>query len=335
MTVAACNPDFRRRKSGFQAGRPSHEQNARRMRRAVSIAAVCLSMVLSSPGSAAAVAVAHTVAPGESLWSIAAANGLSARSLAAYNGLSEDAQLQLGTSIEVPSATGTTTPVAPDATSSATNAGSDQSAGSHVVRWGETLSGIAASAGVSADQLAQFNGLDPASPLLAGTVLRLPASSTGGLSAADARAETGGSSADPGPVATPERVTYDEIAQIAQAHGVPPSLAAAVAWQESGFNNAVVSSADARGVMQIIPGTWDFIRRELASQQLNAASARENVHAGVMLLAHLLRASGGDPAQALAAYYQGLESVRTRGVLPDTQRYVDTVMALRSRFGGP
>jgi hypothetical protein len=55
----------------------------------------------------------------------------------------------------------------------------------------------------------------------------------------------------------------------------------------------------------------------------------------VMLLAHLLRATGGDPAEALAAYYQGLESVRARGVLPDTQHYVDNVMALRSRFGGP
>jgi hypothetical protein len=30
-----------------------------------------------------------------------------------------------------------------------------------------------------------------------------------------------------------------------------------------------------------------------------------------------------------------LESVRTRGVLPETQHYVDTVMALRSRFDGP
>ena len=298
------------------------------MRRAVSVAAVCLSIVLSSPGSAAAVGFAHTVAPGESLWSIAAANGLSARSLAAYNGLSEDAQLQLGTTIKVPGATGTTVATAMDA-------GSEDPAGSHVVRWGETLSGIAASAGVSTEQLARFNGLDPAGPLLAGTVLRLPTSSTGGLSAADAGAETGGSSADPGPFATPERVSYDEIARIAQAHGVPPSLAAAVAWQESGFNNGLVSSAGARGVMQIIPGTWDFIQHELASHQLNAASARENVHAGVMLLAHLLRVSGGDPAQALAAYYQGLESVRAHGLLPETQRYVDTVTALRSRFGGP
>jgi N-acetylmuramoyl-L-alanine amidase len=305
------------------------------MWRAISVAAVCLSMLVSGPVSAAAGAVRHTVEPGESLGSIAAANGLSPASLAAYNGLSEDARLQLGTTIKVPAATETTTATAREGSSSETGADSESSAETHVVRWGETLSAIAASAGVSTDQLARFNGLDPAGLLPAGTVLKLPSSSTGGMSAAGAGAQTGGSSADPAPIATPNRVSYDEIAQIAEAHGVPPSLAAAVAWQESGFNNGVVSSADARGVMQIIPGTWDFIQRDLADHELDTSSARENVHAGVMLLAYLLRATGGDPAQALAAYYQGLESVRTSGVLPDTQRYVDTVMALRSRFGGP
>ena len=37
---------------------------------------------------------------------------------------------------------------------------------------------------------------------------------------------------------------------------------------------------------------------------------------------------------AAAGYYQGLSSVREHGMLPETQRYVDNVMALRSRFGG-
>jgi murein DD-endopeptidase MepM/ murein hydrolase activator NlpD len=45
---------------------------------------------------------AHVVAPGETLWSIAAANGLTTRTVAVYNGLSEDAQLQAGETIEVP-----------------------------------------------------------------------------------------------------------------------------------------------------------------------------------------------------------------------------------------
>lgn len=47
-------------------------------------------------------AVPHTVLPGESLWSISAANGLTTRTVAVYNGLAEDAQLMAGTTVLVP-----------------------------------------------------------------------------------------------------------------------------------------------------------------------------------------------------------------------------------------
>ena len=64
------------------------------------------------------------------------------------------------------------------------------------------------------------------------------------------------------------------------------------------------------------------------------ASAIDNVGAGVLYLGHLLGETGGDPALAAAGYYQGIGSVRSIGMLPETQRYVANVMALRSRFGG-
>ena len=38
---------------------------------------------------------------------------------------------------------------------------------------------------------------------------------------------------------------------------------------------------------------------------------------------------------AIAAYYQGLASVKQHGLLPETERYVENVEALRGRFGGP
>ena len=56
-------------------------------------------LALAAPASAE---VAHTVQPGETLWSIAAANNLTTRTVAAYNGLSEDAQVVLGSTIRVP-----------------------------------------------------------------------------------------------------------------------------------------------------------------------------------------------------------------------------------------
>jgi N-acetylmuramoyl-L-alanine amidase len=288
--------------------------------------------VLAAPSGAGA-AVPHTVEPGETLWSIAAASNFTTSALAAYNGLSPDSQVVVGSTIMIPSegeaasalAGGGGATAAPQAT------GAPPPAGSYTVQPGDTLSGIAAASGVSADQVAWMNGLDPSAPLLSGTALKLP---TGAAPASAPSPEpTQVPQADPQPTAT--QTSADEIGQVASQHGVDPSLAAAVAWQESGFNNAAVSSANARGVMQVLPGTWDWIQQNLASEPLDPASATDNVHAGVLYLDQLLQDTGGDEAAALAAYYQGLGSVQSSGVLPETQRYVDNVMALRGRFGGP
>ena len=65
---------------------------------------------------------------------------------------------------------------------------------------------------------------------------------------------------------------------------------------------------------------------------VEGAAALQN--AGVLYLQHLLRETGGDENSAIAGYYQGLGSVRSRGLFDDTQRYVANVQALRSRFGG-
>jgi LysM repeat protein len=61
---------------------------------------VALTMALL-PASAQA-AVPHVVQPGETLWSIAAANNFTTRTVATYNGLPEDAQPAVGDTIQVP-----------------------------------------------------------------------------------------------------------------------------------------------------------------------------------------------------------------------------------------
>ena len=60
---------------------------------------VAIAMVATTPASAA---LPHTVAPGETLWSIAAANNFTTRTVAAFNGLSEDAQVVAGETLEIP-----------------------------------------------------------------------------------------------------------------------------------------------------------------------------------------------------------------------------------------
>jgi len=293
-------------------------------------------IALSAPTATAA--VPHTVQPGETLWSIAAANNFTTRALAAYNGLSEDSQVVLGSTIQIPAeseaatALGGQTPAAAAPVAPAA-APAPRPMGAYTVRPGDTLSGIAVASGATVGQLAWMNGLDPDQPLPIGTALKLPTGSE--LAAPEAPQPAASTVPQAAPNPTPTQVTSGQIGQIASQHGVPASLAAAVAWQESGFSNNVVSSANARGVMQVLPGTWTWVEQNLAGQALDPNSAVDNVSAGSMYLAQLLRDSGGDESVAVASYYQGQGSVRAIGLLPDTERYVANVMALRSRFGGP
>jgi LysM repeat protein len=362
------------------------------------LAPLSLTLAVAAPASAE---VAHTVQPGETLWSIAAANNLTTRTVAAYNGLSEDAQVVLGSTIRVPTtvegyaALQSAGLVAADPTTASASAAG--SGGGYTVQPGDTLSGIAANAGVSVADVAAANGLDPAGIIVAGTSLTVPGAGTApasqssggaappvqgaytvrpgdtlsglaagaGVSVADVAAMNGldpngilvagtpiklpsGAAApaqadepapepvvpaaDPAPTST--SVGAGDIQAVAAQYGVSPSLAAAIAWQESGFNNSMVSSANARGVMQVMPGTWDYVQQNLAQRQLDPESATDNVHAGVMYLKQLLDQTGGDENSAIAGYYQGLSSVQNQGMYDDTERYVANVQALRGRFGG-
>ena len=284
-------------------------------------------LAAAAASASASASVPHTVEPGETLWSIAAANNLTTNALAAANGLSADSDVVLGTTIQIPTEDEAAAALGGATTSSSSNAGAPEPMGGYVVQPGETLTGIAAESGISPDQLAWMNGLDPAAPLLSGTALKLPGSTGSSASAAPQHIPE----ADPDP--TPGTTTSSEVSSIASQHGVDGSLAAAVAYQESGFNNAMVSSANARGVMQVMPGTWDWVEENL-SGPLDPTSPQDNVKAGSLYLHQLLHDTGGDERMAVAAYYQGLGSVQQNGLLPETERYVENVMALKGRFGG-
>jgi LysM repeat protein len=264
---------------------------------------------------------------GDTLSGLAARNGLSLSSLASSNGLDPARPLLAGTTLRLPNGSAGSAPV-PVAVTPASAPGP---IGAYKVRPGDTLSALAARSRVPMAQMAFVNGLDPKKPLLAGTILKLP---TGAqvTAAAPAPARTIVPSAPPAPA--PGRLTAMQIGSIAAQHGAPGSLATAIAWQESGFNNGMLSSANARGVMQILPGTWEWVQANLSRSRLDPSSPEDNVRAGSLYLAQLLRETGGDARMAAAAYYQGLSSVRRVGMLPETQRYVDNVMALRGRFGG-
>lgn len=308
------------------------------------IVLAAVAAILAAP--AASAHVVHIVKPGETLWSIAAQRNLTTRTVAAYNGIPDNANVILGTQIKVPTvAEGSaalaalgTRAMAPIRRSSpaivaATPSGAPHPLGAYVVRPGDTLTGLAAQSGVSVAQMAYVNGLRPTAHLLIGTVIKLP-SGAPAPARASAPAPLTRVVPNANPLPTPGRLSADRVRRLAAEHGAPASLATAIAWQESGFNNAMVSSANARGIMQVMPGTWNWVQRNLASGPLDPRSPDDNVRAGSLYLARLMRETGGDARLAAAGYYQGLSSVRQRGMFADTRRYVDNVLALRARFGG-
>ena len=220
---------------------------------AVGIAALAATFVALGPGMAGA-QVPRTVEPGESLWSIAMANGMSPEELAAANGLSADAALLSGATVQIP----------PPA-----------AAGTGICTW------------------------DCDSPVH--------------------------------PHPTDEVVSPEAVGEIASRYGMSPPLVQAMATIESGYDNSLVSSAGARGVMQIMPDTWEFIGQQLAGQPLSSVSASANVEAGVIYLHHLYHVSGGDPYRTGASYVQGPNRDE---ILPEAHDYVERVRSAEAELLG-
>lgn len=199
----------------------------------------------------------------------------------------------------------------------------------HRVVEGDSLYGLAARYHADWRQIARLNHLPPSLVVQLGQVLVIPARAAGSASGGPA---SGGSAPAAAPAGSgiSRAAMRDLIARTARAYGVDPALALAVAYQESGCNQRMVSATGAIGAMQVMPSTGTFVGRYVVGRPLDLRSPRDNAVAGVALLKTLLRVVS--PKTAVAAYYQGLASVRSRGMYADTEQYVRNVMALRVRF---
>jgi LysM repeat protein len=270
------------------------------LHRGVRLAVVVVALWLVAPASASASA-GYKVRWGDTLTGIAAAHGTTVSALAGANGLDPAGILVEGAVLRVP-AGGV--------------GGGSSGGGSYVVQPGDTLTGIAARYGTSVSALVRANGISRANFIVAGSTLAIPGAVAAAVSA-------------PGSVAAAWSVEA-AINSWATHYGVDARLVRALAWMESGYQPGVVSPAGAAGVMQVIPSTWSYVETVLLRQPV-PRTADGNVRVGVAYLAHLLRAFGGDERLALAAYYQGERSVKTIGVLPESELYVEDILALKSR----
>lgn len=125
------------------------------------------------------------------------------------------------------------------------------------------------------------------------------------------------------PAALNSAIPYAGLFQAAAAkHGISPTLLAAVAKVESGYNPKAVSQAGARGLMQIMPST----AAGLGIDPLDPAQA---IDGAARILAGNLKSFDSLPL-ALAAYNAGSGAVRKYNGIPpyaETQAYVPKVQA--------
>jgi len=190
----------------------------------------------------------------------------------------------------------------------------------HVVRSGESLTSIARHYDTTVAKLARLNHLDPSHYLLIGTKLKIPAGHLQHVTATRTAVRTASVSS--------VRALLDHWA----AHyGVSIHLVRALAWMESGYNNSLVSSVGARGIMQLLPTTLRFVESVLIGHRVRH-NADGNVRAGVAYLAHLLHDFHGNKRLALACWYQGERAVRKHGVYKVSRTFVKDVLSLEKRM---
>ena len=113
-----------------------------------------------------------------------------------------------------------------------------------------------------------------------------------------------------------------KVDELAARFDLSPALIEALVWQESRWRSQAVSSAGARGLAQLMPGT----AREMG---VNPDDPLANLEGGARYLREQLDRFDGDVEKALAAYNAGPGRVEAANGIPairETQMYVASVM---------
>lgn len=137
-----------------------------------------------------------------------------------------------------------------------------------------------------------------------------------------------------------EQTDYEALIQQSSVkYGVDSSLVKAIIHQESSFNPNAVSSAGAKGLMQLMDGTAKGLG------VTNSFDPAQNVRGGTQFIADMLRKYNGNEGVALAAYNAGPGRVDRLGIRNDndlsaklhllpkeTQAYVSKVLGLKQSY---
>jgi soluble lytic murein transglycosylase-like protein len=119
------------------------------------------------------------------------------------------------------------------------------------------------------------------------------------------------------------QIIAKNVQKAAAQYNLPPELVTAVIRAESNFKVRAVSSAGARGLMQLMPAT----AKELGVE--NSFDIEQNIDGGAKYLRKMLDRFGGNVRKALAAYNAGPGTVikySGRVPYPETRQYVKRVL---------
>lgn len=279
----------------------------------------------------------HVVRPGDTLTQISEEHKVKLAEVLALNHLTPRSVIHPGDRIVLPVAPGS---VSARTTQGQPGAGTTAPAATrtYVVRSGDSLIGISAEQRVRLQEILELNHLHLESTIHPGDKLTLPAPPQAAATTPGHRtyppAVVAAADANRRALAHARVPSRDQVKAMvvstARSMGVDPALALGVAYLESGFQQRMVSPANAVGVMQVIPsaGRW---ASSMVGRPLDLLDTKDNITAGVALLRALVQASDTE-AQAIAGYYQGLSSVQRNGMFDDTRRYVANVQTLKARF---
>ena len=141
----------------------------------------------------------------------------------------------------------------------------------------------------------------------------------------------------------------DIIRQQAAEKNLDPALIAAVIYQESKFRDRT-SSAGAKGLMQLLPGTAEFIAHKSGGTRFelqDLGTPQINISYGSWYLRYLIERYDGNKVLAIAAYNAGEDNVdrwvsaaggpdkfdATRDIpFPETRAYVQGVFSKRDAY---
>ena len=184
------------------------------------------------------------------------------------------------------------------------------------VRHGDTLSGIARRYNINIGTLAQTNHISNVNFILSGRSLCIKAASQKGtayqISAPTAQANIAAL-----------------LRKAAARYNVPVRLVMAIAWQESGWRQNVISSAGAIGIMQVMPGTAASLNAT-EHTRYNPHQLQGNIQLGTLYLHILWNMFRGNLDDIISAYNEGAGNVIRLGIF--NWNYVNSVLALMKRF---